>query len=88
MSNYLADTVILVALPFTDTLTSKLRPALVLIDTKEQDIIVARITSQITHKAFTVEIKEWEQANLLKPSWIRVDKINTIEKNLVNRQLG
>jgi len=88
MSNYPSGAVILVALPFTNTLTAKLRTALVLIDTKDQDIIVARITSQVTHKTFTVEIEELEQANLLKLSWVRVDKINTIEKSLVNRQLG
>jgi mRNA interferase MazF len=49
---------------------------------------VSRITSQIVITAFDVEIVEWQQAGLIRPSIVRLHKVNTIEKVLVNRQLG
>lgn len=56
--------------------------------TGDDDIVVSPITSQITQTAFDVEIIEWQQAGLTRPSVVRLHKLNTIEKSLVNRQLG
>ena len=61
---------------------------LVLLDTGDEDIVVARVTSQITRTVFDVEIVEYEQAGLLRLSVVRLHKVNTIEKRLVNRRLG
>lgn len=88
MPNYQSGEVLLLALPFADVITSKLRPVLVLLDTGDEDIVVARVTSQITRTVFDVEIVEYEQAGLLRLSVVRLHKVNTIEKRLVNRRLG
>jgi len=88
MQNYQSGKVLLLALPFADVTTSKLRPVLVLLDTGDEDIVVARVTSQITRTVFDVEIVEYEQAGLLRLSVVRLHKVNTIEKRLVNRRLG
>ncbi len=88
MPNYQHGSVVLLALPFSDTTTFKLRPALVLLDTADDDIVVSRITSQMLQTAFDVQILEWQQAGLMRPSVVRLHKVNTIEKVLVNRQLG
>ncbi|MEG3839687.1 type II toxin-antitoxin system PemK/MazF family toxin [Microcoleus sp. herbarium14] len=88
MPNYQSGEVLLLALPFADVTTSKLRPVLVLLDTEDEDIVVARVTSQTTRTVFDVEIVEWEQAGLLRSSVVRLHKVNTIEKRLVNRRLG
>jgi len=88
MPNYQSGEVLLLALPFADVTTSKLRPVLVLLDTGDEDIVVARVTSQITRTVFDVEIVEYEQAGLLRLSVVRLHKVNTIEKRLVNRRLG
>ena len=61
---------------------------LLILDTADDDVIVARITSQITQTAFDVEIIEWQQAGLMRPSVVRLHKINTVEKHLLERQLG
>ncbi|MGL5062118.1 MAG: type II toxin-antitoxin system PemK/MazF family toxin [Microcoleus sp.] len=37
---------------------------------------------------FDVDIIEWEQAGLLRSSVVRLHKVNTIEKRLVNHRLG
>ncbi|WP_427159133.1 type II toxin-antitoxin system PemK/MazF family toxin [Aliinostoc sp. HNIBRCY26] len=88
MQNYQSGSVILLKLPFSDAVTFKLRPVLLILDTGDDDVIVARITSQITHTAFDVEIIEWQQAGLMRPSVVRLHKINTVEKRLLERQLG
>jgi len=88
MPSYQSGEVLLLALPFADITTSKLRPVLVLLDTGDEDIVVARVTSQITRTVFDVEIVEYEQAGLLRLSVVRLHKVNTIEKRFVNRRLG
>jgi mRNA interferase MazF len=66
----------------------KKRPALVLIDTEGEDLIVSRITSQLSKSKFDVEIFNWQKAGLLLPSFVRLHKIATIEKNLIDKVLG
>ncbi len=88
MQNYQPGEVLLLSFPFVDAAGSKRRPALVLIDTGDEDIIVARITSQIAPTDFDVELAEWQQAGLLLRSYVRVHKVATLEKRLVERKLG
>jgi mRNA interferase MazF len=80
--------VLLLTFPFVDGVNSKRRPALVLIDTGDEDIIVVRITSQVAKMIFDVELTEWEKAGLRLPSFVRVNRIATLEKKLVERKLG
>ncbi|MEW6481585.1 MAG: type II toxin-antitoxin system PemK/MazF family toxin [bacterium] len=88
MTIYNSGEVILLLFPFVDTKEMKRRPALVLLDTKDEDIIVARITSQITQTAFDVLLIDWQKAGLLLPSIVRMHKIATIEKRFIERKLG
>ncbi|MBW4603128.1 MAG: type II toxin-antitoxin system PemK/MazF family toxin [Calothrix sp. FI2-JRJ7] len=88
MQNYQPGSVVLLALPFSDASTLKLRPALVILDTGDLDIVVSRITSQMLQTAFDIEIMEWQEAGLMRSSVVRLHKVNTVEKTLVNRQLG
>ena len=80
--------VVLLAFPFASRREVKRRPALVLLDTGNADILVARITSQYTDTDYDVKLAEWEQAGLLLPSVIRLHKLATLQKSLVERQLG
>jgi len=88
MKNYRRGEVILVSFPFADATGAKRRPALVLLDTGDEDIIVARVTSQIAQTVFDVELVEWQQAGLILPSVVRVHKVVTLEKRLGERRLG
>lgn len=88
MQSYQSREVILLSFPFADSTGTKRRPALVFLDTGDEDIIVARITSQIPQTVFDVELVEWQQAGLLLPSVVRVHKLATLEKRLVERRLG
>jgi len=88
MENYQLGEVVLLLYPFTDVMGAKLRPVLVLLDTGDNDILVARITTKITQTFYDVQILELQTAGLLKQSIVRLHKVNTVEKNLVNRRLG
>ncbi|MCL4548206.1 MAG: type II toxin-antitoxin system PemK/MazF family toxin [Bacteroidetes bacterium] len=60
--------IVLITFPFVEANTSKKRPALVLLDTDDNDIVVARITSQLNKDNYTLEINEWKACGLLLPS--------------------
>ncbi len=80
--------VILLKFPFTDGQTFKKRPALVIRDTKDGDIIVCRITSKLYATSFDIKLKNWEKSGLRLPSVVRVQKIASLEKELVDLKIG
>ena len=88
MQNYHSGEIVLLSFPFASATGAKRRPALVLLDTGDDDIIVARVTSQVARGPFDVELVEWKQAGLWLPSVVRVHKVATLEKRLVERRLG
>lgn len=88
MSTFNFGDIVLLKIPFTDGKTYKKRPALVILDTQDEDIIVCRITSNIYSTIFDIEIKYWEQSGLKLPSVIRLHKIATLTKDLVEMKLG
>ncbi len=80
--------IVLLKFPFTDGDKSKKRPALILADTEDKDIIVCRITSKLYSSDFDFVIKNWEASGLKLPSVIRLHKIATLEKDLVDQSIG
>jgi len=88
METYRAGEIVLLSFPFADAMGARRRPALVLLDIGDADIVVARVTSQAARGPFDVELVEWHQAGLLLPSIVRVHKVATLEKRLVERRLG
>ena len=80
--------IVIISFPFSNLAGTVRRPALVLLDSGDDDMVVARVTSQSVRDDFDVEILEWEQAGLLLPSIARVHKLATLDKNLAERRLG
>lgn|SRR4030042_405624 len=80
--------IVLLKFPFTDKQTFKRRPALVIQDCNDGDIIVCRITSKIYDSDKDIFIDNWEKSGLKLPSVIRVHKIATLEKGMVDSILG
>ena len=85
---YQSGEVVLLSFPFSDAVRARKRPALVVLDTGDDDIVVARVTSQSARTPFDVEVSEWQEAGLLLPSVARLDKLATLEKRLVDSRLG
>lgn len=80
--------IVLLNFPFTNGKTSKRRPALIINDFNDGDIIVCRITSQIYKTKKDVYIENWVKSGLKLPSVIRVHKLATLEKNMVEIVMG
>ena len=83
--------IVLVPFPFTDLTTAKTRPAVVVSAEEFQkeigDFTVAMITSVPHSTSYDYEIKDWQAANLLVPSWLRA-KLVTLDPKLVRYQPG
>ncbi len=80
--------IVLLKFPFTDSKTFKWRPALIINDFNDGDIIVCRITSQIYKTQNDVLIDDWKESGLKLPSVVRVHKIATLEKDMVELLMG
>ncbi len=84
--------IILVPFPFTDLSSIKKRPALIISPDKyneNQDVIIAFITSKLDElqRIGDYKIKNWEKANLPKPSMIKM-KFATIDKSIIIKNFG
>jgi len=80
--------IVLLKFPSTDGKTFKRRPALIINDFNDGDIIVCRITSQIYKTENDVLIANWEESGLKLPSVVRVHKLATLEKEMVELLMG
>ena len=80
--------VLLVDFPLVSGTTSLLRPALVVLDTGDSDVLLARITTQAHQSPFDMAISDWKGAGLRAASYIRLHKLATSDKACVHRHLG
>ena len=81
--------IVLLEFPFTDGKNKKKRPALVLFhDKKDNELLLARITSKIYKTNFDIELNDWQQSNLLLKSCVRLSKLATLHTDLVYTKLG
>ncbi len=87
-TNYSSGEVLLANLPYTGGGGTATRPALVLVDTGDADVVLARITSQSQTSSYDVPIVDWRGAGLRLPSFIRLHKLVTVDKSEVLRPLG
>jgi mRNA interferase MazF len=80
--------IVLITFPFTDLSGTKLRPAVVLIDTT-LDLTVCFITTQIAgQEKADILLQPTHENGLRKKSLIRVSKIATLDKSILKGRLG
>ncbi len=85
--------VVLVPFPFTNQMTSKQRPAVIVSQRayarSRPDVVLMAITSQIRSSLGFADtlLTDWQSANLLKPSVVK-PVLATLEQGLVIKQLG
>jgi mRNA interferase MazF len=80
--------VVLLTFPFTSGAGTKNRPALVLLDTGDADVVLARITTRHHATAADVVLRHWREAGLLAPSVARLHQVITVEKALITQTHG
>ena len=79
---------LLVAFPFVAEAQNNRRPAIVVADTGDQDILLARVTTQKSRDKFDLELVDLKSAGLLATSVVRLHKLATINKSLIQRHPG
>jgi len=85
--------IVLVPFPFTDLTAAKLRPALIIHEGME-DVVVAFISSKVQSELSEVDVliskknAGFKKSGLKVDSFIKLDKIATVLKDLVVGELG
>lgn len=79
--------IVIIVFPFTEPGKTKKRPAMIILDAGDDDIVAARITAQAVDDDYSYNIIDWQKAGLLLPSFVKLNKIATLNKNLVFTQL-
>ena len=77
--------IVIIPFPFADFSGNKKRPAFVIADLPGNDIIVCQITSKFKSDSFAISINAYDFAsgNLPVDSFIRPNKIFTVDKNII-----
>ena len=87
-TSYLPGDLVLVSFPFTSGTVAKRRPALVLVDASDSDVLLARVTTRLYKTPHDVLLADWQVAGLLAPSVVRLHKLATLDSALITRRLG
>jgi mRNA interferase MazF len=80
--------VVLIRMRFHQGAGGKVRPALVLLDTGDDDFVAAPITSQARHADYDFAMEGWRAAGLNVASYIRVHKLAVLARSDILRSLG
>ena len=88
MTAYNFGDIVLIGFPHTDLQGISKRPAIVLYDSGDQDVLVARITTQEYTTESDYKILDWKKSGLLAESYIRLGKQATLEKRYIIKRLG
>ncbi len=80
--------IVIIAFPYTNMNNTVMRPAMVVVDTGDEDIIVARITSQRRDMETEVEIHNWKSKGLLMQSYVRMSKIATLNRKDIKKKIS
>jgi mRNA interferase MazF len=88
MTNYNFGEIVLVAFPQHKG-TIKKRPALVVLDIGDADIVLAPITTTKRTAPGDYELRDCSsESGLLKKSWVRLAKVSCLEKSAIVHSLG
>jgi len=90
VERFVAGDLLVVSFPFSNLIGVKRRPVLVLKCPKGDDLIVLQITGSSYEKSVEVLIKEKDflKGSLKRDSFVRIDKIASIEKSLIKYKIG
>jgi mRNA interferase MazF len=88
LESYRFGEILLLDFPYTDGAGASRRPALVLLDTGDNDVVVSRVTGQPARDQYDIEVNDLGSAGLRLQSIVRLHKLATLKKRLVQRRLG
>jgi len=90
MEGFVKGDIIVIEFPYSDLKNVKRRPVLILKIPKGDDVIVAQITGASYEKSVEISLKkeDFRQGSLKRESYVRIDKIASIEKSLIKYKAG
>lgn len=90
MEDLSAGSVVLARFPFSDLTNQKLRPCLIIGQAEFEDIILCQITSKPygSKRAISLWKTDFQSGTIAIRSYIRPDKIATLDQNLIVKTLG
>ncbi len=88
MTSYKFGEIVLIDFPQSGTVQRKKRPALIVLDIGDADIILAPITTKERSDQGDYKLKDWRSSGLLRESWVRLAKIVCLKKDDIIRRLG
>ena len=88
MTSYKFGEIVLVDFSSSHSADIKKRPALIILDIGDADIVLSPITTKERTILGDYRIKDWQVSNLLRESWVRLAKISCLEKSDILRPLG
>ena len=74
--------------PYSDGRRTKFRPALVLSSQNDGDILFARITSKAAVDPFDLSLVDWQEAGLMAPSTVKLEKLSSLLASRVKASIG
>jgi mRNA interferase MazF len=80
--------VLILPFSYTDLQSRKRRPAVVLVDAGDEDILVSKITTKEYLSNYDLKLEHWQKAGLLAPSFVRIHKLLAVEKSHVLQRVG
>jgi len=80
--------IVLLSFAFTGGIGVKRRPALVLKDCEDGDVLVCRITSKIYNSKYDIYLDDWLKFGLKLPSVVRIHKMATLETDMIETIMG
>lgn len=85
MERFVKGDIVVVPFPFSDLTKAKRRPAIVIADLEDNDVILCQITSQSIRDNYAVFISEsdYEQGTLKRKSNVRTNRIFTIDRHII-----
>lgn len=90
MEGFVKGEVVILEFPFSNLTEAKRRPSLIIKVPKGNDLIVCQITGKSYVKSVEILIKkvDLQKGNLKVDSYLRIDKIFSIEKSLIKYKIG
>ncbi len=90
MEGFVKGDVIIIEFPYSNLRDVKRRPVQILKVPKGEDVIVAQITGESYENSVEIPLKkeDFKQGSLKRESYIRIDKIASIEKYLIKYKAG
>ncbi|PIO08629.1 growth inhibitor PemK [Candidatus Pacearchaeota archaeon CG10_big_fil_rev_8_21_14_0_10_34_12] len=90
MERFVKGDIVVLDFPFSNLLDVKRRPTMIVKIPKGKDVIVSQITGTSQESSMEIKIlrKDFEVGGLKVDSYLRLDKIFSIEKSLIKYKAG